>query len=206
MGTKKTESETPEEASGMSNHKGYGLGWGSIFRIAIAVVLIVWAYAAWVVMGNRDNMSAKWDHGKMARYDDERSMRWEGMKHDSMMPMSTMSHDPMAMSMKDMGKMLEGKTWDALSRAFLAGMIPHHQAAVDMAKSLAGSDKPELVKLGWEIISAQTKEIEQMKAWQIAWGYVSTGATMNGTMNSEEAMMRDHCLTMPGMAGCEKYR
>ena len=85
-------------------------------------------------------------------------------------------------------------------------MIPHHQAAVDMAKTLAGSDKPELVKLGAEIIAAQAKEIDQMKAWQVAWGYISTGATMSGAMNPGEAMMRDHCLTMPGMAGCEKYR
>ena len=38
-----------------------------------------------------------------------------------------MSSDPMAMSMADMGKMLEGKTGDALDQAFLEGMIPHHQ-------------------------------------------------------------------------------
>lgn len=73
------------------------------------------------------------------------------------------------MNMRDMSKMLEGKTGDDLNRAFLEGMIPHHQAAVDMAKYLAASNKPELVKLGGEIIAAQTKEIEQMKAWQGAW-------------------------------------
>ena len=58
-----------------------------------------------------------------------------------------MAHDAMSMSMNDMGKMLEGKTGDELDRAFLEGMIPHHQAAVDMAKYLAGSSRPELVKL-----------------------------------------------------------
>ena len=66
------------------------------------------------------------------------------------MPM--MDHDmgamnPMEMSMNDMSKMLEGKTGDALNKAFLEGMIPHHQAAVDKAKYLAGSNKPELLKL-----------------------------------------------------------
>lgn len=38
-----------------------------------------------------------------------------------------MTHDPMDMSMRDMGKMLEGKTGDALNKAFLEGMIPHHE-------------------------------------------------------------------------------
>lgn len=104
------------------------------------------------------------------------------------MPMRTMmnssgSHDMMSMSMADMGKMLEGKTGDALDRAFLEGMIPHHQAAVDMAKYLAASNKPELVKLGADIINAQTKEIEQMKKWMKDWGYeTSTGASMSGMM------------------------
>ena len=46
------------------------------------------------------------------------------------------------------------------------------------------------------------KEIEQMKAWQIAWGYTSTGTTNNGSMN----MMQEHCKTMPNMPGCEQYK
>jgi uncharacterized protein (DUF305 family) len=40
-----------------------------------------------------------------------------------------------------------------------------------MARYLAGSDKPELVKLGADIIVAQTKEIEQMQNWMKEWGY-----------------------------------
>jgi len=92
-------------------------------------------------------------------------------------------HDMMDMSMRDMGAMLVGKTGDDLNKAFLEGMIPHHQAAVDMAHSLAASNKPELVKLGGEIITAQTREIEQMKQWMIEWGYTQTGTTNTGTMN-----------------------
>ena len=97
--------------------------------------------------------------------------------------------DPMSMSMADMSKMMAGKTGDALDRAFLEGMIPHHQAAVDMAKYLAGSDKPELVKLGSDIITAQTKEIEQMQKWMKDWGYTSTGSTYTGMM-MDQSMMR----------------
>ena len=98
-------------------------------------------------------------------------------------------HDMMQMNMSDMGKMLEGMTGDTLDRAFLEGMIPHHQAAVDMAKYLAGSDKPELVKLGSDIITAQTKEIEQMQKWMKDWGYTSTGSTYTGMM-MDQSMMR----------------
>jgi uncharacterized protein (DUF305 family) len=92
-----------------------------------------------------------------------------------------MSHDPMQMSMADMSKMLAGKTGDALDRAFLEGMIPHHQGAVDMAKMLAGSKHPELVKFGADIIAAQQKEIDQMNTWMKAWGYTATGVTQTGT-------------------------
>jgi hypothetical protein len=104
--------------------------------------------------------------------------------------------------------MLKGRTGDALNQAFLEGMIPHHQGAIDMAKYLAWSNKPELVKLGADIIAAQQKEIDQMKKWMIDWWYVSTGSTMSNTgmsMKTDDAM-RDHCRTMPGMMGCEKYR
>jgi uncharacterized protein (DUF305 family) len=93
-----------------------------------------------------------------------------------------MSHDMMDMSMRDMSLMLEGKSGDELNKSFLEAMIPHHQGAIDMAKYLAGSDKPELVKLGADIISAQTAEIEQMQQWLNDWGYVSTGATSTGMM------------------------
>ena len=48
-------------------------------------------------------------------------------------------------------------------------MIPHHQGAVDMAKFLTGAQHPELQKMGQDIITAQNKEIEQMKKWQKEW-------------------------------------
>jgi uncharacterized protein (DUF305 family) len=51
------------------------------------------------------------------------SQNMSNMNMSSMMDMS----DPMSMSMRDMGMMLEGQTGDALDRAFLEGMIPHHQ-------------------------------------------------------------------------------
>ncbi|MDQ5968562.1 MAG: hypothetical protein QG561_200 [Patescibacteria group bacterium] len=61
-------------------------------------------------------------------------------------------------------------------------MIPHHQGAVDMAKFLTGAQHPELQKMGQDIITAQNKEIEQMKKWQKEWGY-NTGSTNSGNMH-----------------------
>lgn len=97
----------------------------------------------------------------------------ETMDH-SMMDMS----DPMSMSMADMGKMLEGKTGDELDTAFLEGMIPHHQGAIDMARYLEQSARPELQELGRNIITAQQAEIEQMQKWLIEWNLVGTGANI----------------------------
>lgn len=49
---------------------------------------------------------------------------------------------------------------------FARGMIPHHQAAIDMAKSVLehGRD-PEIRQLAEEIVKAQEGEIKQLQAW-----------------------------------------
>lgn len=50
---------------------------------------------------------------------------------------------------------------------FAAMMIPHHQAAIDMAKSYlkSGDNDPELEKLSNDIIAAQEREIAFLKSW-----------------------------------------
>lgn len=115
------------------------------------------------------------------------------MDDKNMMDMRDMDmSDPMSMSMADMGKMLEGKTGDALDTAFLEGMIPHHQGAIDMAKYLEKSERPELQQLGQDIIAAQTKEIEQMQNWLKEWNLSETGTTQTSTnsmMDMENMMM-----------------
>jgi uncharacterized protein (DUF305 family) len=49
---------------------------------------------------------------------------------------------------------------------FVRLMIPHHQAAIDMARTqlLYGKD-PQMRRLAQEIITAQQSEIELMKLW-----------------------------------------
>jgi uncharacterized protein (DUF305 family) len=49
---------------------------------------------------------------------------------------------------------------------FVRGMIPHHQGAVDMAKTvLAFGKDPQIRKLAEEIVKAQESEIALMQAW-----------------------------------------
>ena len=63
---------------------------------------------------------------------------------------------------KDMAVPLTG---DA-DRDFLAGMIPHHQGAVDMAEVVLKYGKdPKVKKLAQDIIATQKQEIALMQAW-----------------------------------------
>lgn len=77
-----------------------------------------------------------------------------------------------AMTMDDMVMTLQGKTGDDLDRAFLSSMVPHHEGAIAMARVMTAQAKhPELKRMAQEIITAQQREIDQMKGWEKAWGY-----------------------------------
>jgi uncharacterized protein (DUF305 family) len=70
----------------------------------------------------------------------------------------------------DMTAGLEGKKGDDFDKAFLGGMIVHHQGAVQMAEAaLADAKHEEIKQMAHAIITAQTSEISQMKQWQKDW-------------------------------------
>jgi uncharacterized protein (DUF305 family) len=103
-------------------------------------------------------------------------MRMMGMDTDSQQQQTATSHD--TMSMADMTEQLKNKTGDDFDKAFVEMMISHHEGAVDMAELIPARAKHSEIKtLGEAIISAQTKEIAEMKQWQKDWGY-STDESM----------------------------
>lgn len=77
-------------------------------------------------------------------------------------------------SMDDMTANLKNKTGDEFDKAFITSMIAHHDGAVEMARLSAKNAKHGEIKgLSKNVITAQEKEIVEMKQWQMDWGYSS---------------------------------
>lgn len=59
---------------------------------------------------------------------------------------------------------------DVLDKHFIEQMIPHHQDAITMSElAQTRAQRPEVKLLAKNIITSQTKEIEQMKQWYKSW-------------------------------------
>jgi uncharacterized protein (DUF305 family) len=86
------------------------------------------------------------------------------------------SHVPMEMSpqqMRGMGMMMNPQRLakqEPFDEAFIDTMIPHHQSAIEMAKvANEKSEIPEIEELAQNIVSAQKREIQQMRRWREQW-------------------------------------
>ncbi len=89
------------------------------------------------------------------------------MNQHGMMGNSNSTHMGMMGDASDMTNLENSTDFD---RVFVEEMIPHHQMAVMMANMLKnGTERPELKKLADDIITAQTKEIDQMRQWLKDW-------------------------------------
>jgi uncharacterized protein (DUF305 family) len=122
--------------------------------------------------------AATMDHSGM----NHEAMKGEGMKHDGM------THN------MDLGP--ADADYDL---RFIDAMIPHHEGALVMAQDLAQKTKrPELQKLAKDVISAQTKEIAQMKQWRQDWypKAPSTPMAWNIEMKHMMAMQPDQISAM----------
>lgn len=81
---------------------------------------------------------------------------------------------------------MDGNQVDAM---FVAGMIPHHEAAVAMAElAIKSAERSEIKKLSKNIIASQNAEIEQMQQLQ-----AKLPATSKSMMNDQDmsAMMSE---------------
>jgi uncharacterized protein (DUF305 family) len=69
-------------------------------------------------------------------------------------------------SMQAMMKNMNVRPTGKPDQDFVLMMMPHHQGAIDMAKvELRYGKDPELLKLAGDIVTAQEKEIAEMKDW-----------------------------------------
>lgn len=78
-----------------------------------------------------------------------------------------MMHGGMMGDATDLSRLETARPFD---KEFIEQMIPHHQMAIMMASMVQrGSTKPEIIQLAKDIISAQTKEINDMRSWYESW-------------------------------------
>jgi len=137
--------------------------------ILIAVIALLIGGIGGYLISDRDDYGMKGMDHSMMMSDDSDEERG-GMQMGGMMGMD---HSAMMVSSE---------------REFVAGMIPHHQEAVDTANEVLarGGSTPEIRTLAEEIIAAQETEIAMLKEWHIAWygeEYIVDG--------SYQPMMRD---------------
>lgn len=82
---------------------------------------------------------------------------------------------------------------------YIDSMVLHHQGAINMAQEvLKKSQRPEMKKLAQDIITAQKKEIAQMKEWRNLW-YKNASKTPLGWhagMNHSMPMDQKHQQSM----------
>jgi uncharacterized protein (DUF305 family) len=83
---------------------------------------------------------------------------------------------PTHMSMgqtKDMGMMMNPQSLtneNPFDKAFIDNMIPHHRSAIGMAQVARDEfNNPKIKELATGIVSAQKREISQMKQWRTQW-------------------------------------
>jgi uncharacterized protein (DUF305 family) len=77
------------------------------------------------------------------------------------------AHQDLAKGMDETNaQMMQGIMAEDIDVAFVCAMIPHHQAAINMAKAeLAHGDSDWAKEMARKVIDAQQKEIEDMLSW-----------------------------------------
>ena len=133
-------------------------------KIAIGAVFAAMVAAGTYVYAQSDNMAGM-DHSGMNMGNGDMAM----MSHATLIP-PELANDPATVASaaamdKMMADMMVPYTGDP-DIDFARGMIPHHQAAIDMAKiQLEFGKDPEMRKLAEAIIAAQESEIATLKAF-----------------------------------------
>lgn len=86
-----------------------------------------------------------------------------------------------------------GAEFNAADEAFVIGMIPHHEQAVEMAELLLAKDGVDarVVELAERIRDAQQPEIDLMTGWLDDWGVDADMGGMEGMDHGDDGMMSE---------------
>jgi uncharacterized protein (DUF305 family) len=85
----------------------------------------------------------------------------------SNVPMEMSPQQMRGIGMMDPKRLSKREPFD---EAFIVAMIPHHQSAIYMSEVAQEESKiPEIKELAENMVSAQKREIEQMKQWRKQW-------------------------------------
>lgn len=126
-------------------------------------------------------------------------------------PQSSAPQSSVETSKSETEKRFETYVGEDYDRYYMAMMIGHHQGAIDMAKLVPSRAKhTELKDMANNILTAQQKEIEDMIAWQKAWGFpASTGEMMEDHsamgMEAENATMIQELDKLSGDAFDKRF-
>lgn len=97
------------------------------------------------------------------------TLAFTGPSSDSAGGMMTMTDgQTMASSDMPMGEQSAAAPFD---RAFIDAMVPHHEAAIAMARTAlaAGLKAPALRSIAQAVVSTQQDEIDRMLDWRVEW-------------------------------------
>ncbi|MEY2665372.1 MAG: hypothetical protein RLZZ480_477 [Candidatus Parcubacteria bacterium] len=134
--------------------------------LIVAAAILVGGIGGYVIGNER----GEWRGGMMGQYENREKDGWfskdsdEGMHrmHDGSMMANDTSRG---------GMMQHGMMMVTSEKEFITEMIPHHQEAIDTAKEVLarGGTTPEVKTLAEGIVTAQEKEIADMKSWYETW-------------------------------------
>ncbi len=134
-------------------------------NIWIIIATAVVALLIGICIGNCSGEHRSSRHNVMFRGPEGDNMMFNKKVGEGMMMVTRGEGGVMGMSMN-----LEDKTGDEFDKAFIDIMIMHHEGAIKMANvALTNAKRQEIKDLANAIITAQNKEITEMKAWAKSW-------------------------------------
>ncbi|MBA3320581.1 MAG: DUF305 domain-containing protein [Pyrinomonadaceae bacterium] len=105
----------------------------------------------------------------------------------------------------DMNRM-NAATGNEFDLMFIDMMTQHHTGATTMAReALMKAEHPEIKRIAQGIISAQEREIAQMKKWKQAWGGANANSASGGTSNNNAGHHDAPTGGKPGGANSPKH-